>query len=458
MSDTIAAIATGNQSTAIGILRLSGPNAIAVVDRIFRPRAGPPMVERPNRQLVFGSLIDTSGQVLDHCLCTVSRGPGSYTGEDTAELQCHGSPIVLDLILEQLFQAGARQAQAGEFTRRAFLNGRLDLIQAEAVIDLIQAETPDAARAAAGQLGGALSRRAKAVYDSLADICAHFHAVLDYPDEDIEPFVLTAYADTLARAEEELVQLSESARRGRTLNTGIPTAIVGRPNVGKSSLLNALVGYERAIVTDIPGTTRDTISARASLGNVTLELIDTAGIRETTDVVEEIGVRRAQAAVETAELVLVLLDATTFSETEDWTILREVQQAPHIILVWTKADIVHIEPSFVVPAELRVDASVFVSSKTGHGLAELATEVAQMFQETRSNAQGEVLTNTRQAEAVDRARKAIQAAEEALMTGFTPDAVLSEVEGAMEALGELTGSTVREDVTRRIFSRFCVGK
>ena len=458
MPDTIAAVATGGQTAAIGILRLSGPDAIAVVDKVFRPLAGPPMAEREDRKLVYGRLVEEkSGVTLDHCLCTVSRGPGSYTGEDTAELQCHGSPMVLAMGLECLFRAGARQARPGEFTRRAFLNGRLDLTQAEAVIDLIEAETPAAACCAAGQLEGALGRRIQEVYDALTDICAHFHAVLDYPDEDIEPFSLARYAGVLARAEGELQALGESYRRGRTLNAGIPTVILGRPNAGKSSLLNALVGYDRAIVTDLPGTTRDTVTVRANLGKTVLELTDTAGIRETADPVERLGVERALAAGREAELALVLVDPGD-PEPEDWAILRSVQHVPRIILVLTKADLYPMEGAILSTGGLRTDEVVSLSAKTGKGLDVLANAVETCFPLPERAWRGEILTNARQAEAAARARESLSAAREAMAAGITPDAVLSEVECAMAALGELTGRTVREDVTDRIFSRFCVGK
>ena len=232
MSDTIAAIATGSQLSAIGVIRLSGPDCISMVDRLFTPAAGAPMGRRPDRQLVYGTLCDPAGSVLDLCLCTVSRGPRSYTGEDTAEFQCHGSPVVLRLALEALFACGARTALPGEFTKRAFLNGRMDLTQAEAVIDLIDAETAAAAKNAAAQMGGAVSRKISAVYDVLVDMASHFHAVIDYPDEEIEPFALLQYEGALAAAEQELETLCRSFDRSCVLRGGVPTAILGRPNVG----------------------------------------------------------------------------------------------------------------------------------------------------------------------------------------------------------------------------------
>lgn len=455
MSDTIAAISTGNQLSAIGIIRLSGADTISIVEKVFTPAAGKPMRHRPDRQLVYGTLHDAQGAVLDLCLCTVSRGPHSYTGEDTAELQCHGSPTVLRAGLEALFAAGARQALAGEFTKRAFLNGCMDLTQAEAVIDLIHAETLECAKNAAGQLGGAILRKTDAVYDLLKDISTHYHAVIDYPDEDIEPFLLRDYSASLEQAEFELNRLLCSFARGRVMREGVNAAIIGRPNAGKSSLMNALLGYERAIVTPIAGTTRDTISERVRLGGVLLNLIDTAGIHETADLIEQQGVERSRRALESAGLILVLVDSSEQFTAEDGEMLRDAVKRAPTILVSTKCDL----PCMPLPA-LQLDPMperVSISALTGQGLEDLESAVAKLFPAQDAPA-GEILTNARQADAVGRALKSLRAAGEAMRSGFTPDAVLTETEEAMEALGELSGKTVREDITARIFERFCVGK
>lgn len=456
MSDLIAAIATGNQLAAIGVIRLSGDGAIATLDKMFLADSGRPLSETADRKLVLGSLYGAERTVIDQCLCTVSRAPNSYTGEETAELQCHGSPVVLRLALEALFSLGARQALPGEFTKRAFLNGRMDLTQAEAVIDLIDAETAAAAKNAAGQLGGAVSKKISAVYDTLADLLSRFRAVVDYPDEDIEESELDDDLHSLDACAATLDALQQSFSRGRVLTAGVPAVILGKPNAGKSSLLNALLGYERAIVTDIPGTTRDTITERVELGGVLLRLTDTAGLRETADAVERIGVERARAAAEEAELALVLVDPTA-AEEEDFEILRSVQHVGHIILVLTKADLCPMDGAVISTAGLRVDEVLSVSAKTGHNLRLLSETVAGLFPETAAPA-GEILTNARQADAVARALESVYAARDALSLGIAPDAALTEAEAAMQALGELTGKTAREDVTERIFSRFCVGK
>ncbi len=454
MADTIAAIATGGVISAIGIVRLSGDRAIEVADHVFRAFTGRTMAQTPDRKLAYGELLDEDGSVLDICLCTVSRAPGTYTGEDTAEFQCHGSPVMLAAALRAMFAAGARQALAGEFSKRAFLNGRMDLAQAEAVIDLIDAETVAAAKNAAGQLNGAVSRKADGIYSGLTDICAHFHAVIDYPDEEIEPFEMARYAGQMADYERTLRQLLATYDRGKVLKEGVRCAIIGKPNVGKSSLLNLLAGYDRAIVTDIAGTTRDTIEEKISLGDVVLRVIDTAGIRQTEDTVEKLGVARSLEAADGADLVLAVFDgARPFTE-EDEQVLAAAEKSARRLYVVNKSD----EAGWRMPEQLEGRDAVVLSASTGAGLDGLTDRIREIYRIGGQIPVGEIITNARHAEAISRAADSIRGAVTAAEEGVTPDAVLTMAEDAMQALGELTGVEIREDITNRIFSRFCVGK
>lgn len=453
MSDLIAAVATGWVRSGIGIVRMSGSGCIATASGVFRTQNGKPLSEAPDRHMTLGTLLDEQGRVLDHCVAVISHGPHSYTGEDTCEFQCHGSPAVLTAALRALFSAGFRQAGPGEFTRRAFLNGRMDLTQAEAVIDLIDAETADAAANAAGQLGGAMLRKIDPVYLSLVDVCSHFHAVLDYPDEDIEPFELRQHRDVLEGAVNTLASILTTFRRGQRLKNGIRAVILGSPNVGKSSLLNALCGYERVIVTDVAGTTRDTVEESVTLGGHLLRLLDTAGLRETEDKIEKMGVERAKEAARSAELAIFVCDASRALDESDLDAMRAALDAPHAIAVLNKTDL----PAVLQPSDLPFEFVVPVCAKTGEGIDLLAQALDLTFPQG-APCDGSILTNERQADAVLRAGKALDAALESMRQGMTPDAVLVDVEAAMSALGEVTGRTMREDITNRIFERFCVGK
>ena len=452
--DVIAAISTAPALSAIGIVRVSGNGCFSICDSVFQPASGGLFSASRPREMVLGRLRDREGHAVDSCLAVRFPGPGSYTGEDCAEFHCHGSPVVLREALETLFAAGARQAGRGEFTKRAFLNGHMDLTQAEAVIDLIESETAQAARNAAEQLDGALRRRIEPVYDALLNIASRFYAVVDYPDEDIEDLDRAETLRVLAQAEGTLGALLATAGRGRVLRQGVPAAILGRPNVGKSSLLNALVGYERAIVTDIAGTTRDTVEEKASLGGVLLRLIDTAGIREAGDAVERLGMARSRRAAEAAELALLVVDGSRPLAAEDRAAAEAARLSPRVIVLRNKCDL----PPAADTAELTELGPVLdVSAREGTGLEALEAAVAALFPDGEAPS-GEILTNARQTEAVSRALEAVRGAKAALEGGLTPDAVLSDAERAMNALGEITGKTLREDLTARIFERFCVGK
>ena len=453
MSDVIAAVSTGMCVSAIGIIRLSGDGCASIADKVFTLNNGLSMEQAANRKQLLGKLFDKSGRIIDQCVAVYTRGPHSYTGEDTVEFHCHGSPAVLAAGLEALYRAGARPATRGEFTKRAFLNGQLGLTEAEAVIDLIEAETADAAANAAGQVGGRLQKTLMPIYNDLTDLCSHFHAVLDYPDEDIDDFRLEDYSATLRSNAKALYALLQTYGQGRILRNGVAAAIVGKPNVGKSSLLNALAGYDRVIVTEVPGTTRDTVEEVVMLGNTRLRLIDTAGIRDTDDRIEAMGVERSKKEAENADLVLFVCDGSAPLTEEDRDVMAVCADLPNAIALINKSDL----GAKVLPSDLPFTTVIHVCAKTGEGLGQLADVVDELFA-GNTPCDGSILTNARQFDAIARAYESMLRGLQGLQLGLTHDAVLTDIECAMEAMGEVTGATVREDITARIFERFCVGK
>ncbi|MBE6958287.1 MAG: tRNA uridine-5-carboxymethylaminomethyl(34) synthesis GTPase MnmE [Ruminococcaceae bacterium] len=453
MSHTIAAVSTGLTVSAIGIIRMTGDDCAQIANKVFSATNGQPLTDAPNRRLVLGELKDKDGRVIDYCCAVYTRAPHTYTGEDTVEFHCHGSPAVLSAGLESLYIAGALPANRGEFTKRAFLNGKMDLTQAEAVIDLIEADTADAAANAAGQVGGALQKKLMPIYEDLRDLCSHFFAVLDYPDEDIEDFGLSNYETTLRNDGKALHTILQTYGQGRILRNGVAAAIVGRPNVGKSSLLNALAGYERVIVTEVAGTTRDTVEETVMVGSTRLRLIDTAGIRDTEDRIEAMGVERSKEAMENADLVLFVCDGSEPLTDEDRSIIDLCLDKENAIALVNKSD----KGMVVQPSDLPFMQVIHICAETGEGLDLLADAVDVMFAGNMP-CDGSILTNARQFDACRRAYEAMLKALQGLKMGQTPDLVLIDIEAAMEAMGEVTGATVREDITARIFERFCVGK
>jgi tRNA modification GTPase len=453
MKDTIAAISSAGGP--IGLIRISGEKAVQALDAVFRAKNGKPMSEAPTQKLVYGTLYNKDGQLTDCCYAVKMRAPHTYTGEPMAEIQCHGSTAVLTQGMEALFAQGVRQAEAGEFTRRAFFNGRIGLSEAEAVHDLISARTAEAAQNAAAQVMGAVGSPVQQMRDELLGMVAHFHAVADFPDEDIDPILFDDAAALLHRTTSRLYAMAESYERGRILREGIPCVILGKPNAGKSSLLNALLGRERAIVTDVPGTTRDLIEENVKVGQLLLRVTDTAGLRDTTDPVEQAGIDRAMAQATASTLILSVFDGSQELSDEDMLVLA--RSAGHrAIAIINKSDLPQVlDEKLLKKHFLHI---VTMSAKTGEGMDKLLELIPRTVGLADNAFDGELITNARQARALVRAAERCESALYAATSGMTPDAVVMDAEGAINVLGEITGENITEAVVEKIFSDFCVGK
>jgi tRNA modification GTPase len=446
--DTIVAIATPAGRGGLGIVRMSGPDAACVAQALSH-RAAP---FEPRRATFVRLRSSASSIVGDEVLVTIFAAPHSYTGEDVAEISAHGSPVVLDSIVRRAMDAGARLAEPGEFTLRAFLNGKLDLIQAEAVADLVDSVTPLQARAAFDQLEGTLTRSIAAIEEELFDLMAKLEASLDFPEEGYHFVQPDAVGTAIDRVMGRISDLMASSARGRLVREGAHVVIVGAPNVGKSSLFNALLNANRAIVTPVPGTTRDLLSERADIRGLSVALVDTAGIRDTLDAIEEEGVKRARGAIEVADLLLVVLDRSRSLERHDQEIIAETANQPRVIVL-NKSDL---------PARAaHVDGAIEVSVVSGEGLTALADRIGDALGSSSERRDPPRVTNVRHADLLRRASAALTCARDALnaSSGSLPEEfLLADLQEASALLQEITGRRSSEDLLRHIFERFCIGK
>ena len=443
--DTIVAYSGGSLPCAIGIIRLTGDNAHGIYNQIFQAKVA------PHGTMRYGKAIGRGGKTVDLCMGVLFYSPKSYTGEDMAEIYCHGSVAVVEELLKAAQSQGARLAEAGEFTKRAFLNGKLDLTAAEAVGDLIHAQSLSAATAAIHQLEGSIFHTINEIYTAVTGLLSHFYAVCDYTDEDIEPWQYENAKAVLEQAAEKTAALFRTFDLGSVIKNGMPTAIVGKPNAGKSSLLNRLLGYERAIVTDEAGTTRDTVEETMQIGGTLFRLIDTAGLREGNSVAEQLGIERSRKAAQTAALVLCILDSTQEYNDFDKEAIALAKQAQFCVFVINKADTV--QP--VRPEELNGQPVFYTSALTGEGIAELMEYLGGLVKYDEKET---IVTNARQAGLLERAAGHFTAAADGANIGMTADAILFDAEAGLGCLGELLGKNPNADVISEIFSKFCVGK
>ncbi len=455
-ADTITAIATPPGAGGIGIVRVSGPLATVIAGSIFARDAGAGTAWE-SHVLYHGRALDRAGRPLDEALAVVMRGPHSYTGEDVIELHCHGSPVALQGVLQAALARGARLAEPGEFTRRAFLNGRLDLTQAEAVIDLIRARTELGAATAAQQLFGQLSQTLEPVRQMLIDVRARLEVQIDFSEEDVRVDQGQLVGD-IESARERVVTLLDSYRRGKLARDGLRVTITGKPNVGKSSLLNALLREERAIVTAVPGTTRDVVEETADFGGVPVVLRDTAGLRDAADPVEEIGVRRARATIADADVVIALFDTSQPWEAEDDLVLQAVAARP-VVIAFNKSDLTGLFGPEVLPPEIGGAPVLRLSARTGHGLDDLRAAVvgndADIGDVVRDRP---TVTLARHRDALAKVAGSLALALDGLRAGTAPDLVAVDLQNATDHIAEISGAITNEDVLDRIFSEFCIGK
>ena len=443
-NETISAIATATGSAGVGIIRLSGVDSIEIADKIFCAANRQKLCDIDDRKIIFGHVKNFDGKIIDEVIILLMRAPKSYTKENVVEIQCHGGIEVLREILNLTFQAGARPAERGEFTKRAFLNGRIDLTQAQAVLDVIQAKTSTALNIAQNRLSGKTSKKIRDIRQKILNVLAHIDALIDFPEDDIDDVILNEIDKKISAQIDELNKILKNYRQGKILREGLSTAIIGKPNVGKSSLLNYLTDSERAIVTEIPGTTRDIIEEFINIGGIPLKIIDTAGIRNSSDFVEKIGINRAKEIAQNAELVLALFDCSSELTEEDEEILK-ILRSDSIILL-TKCDL---------PQKNFMDG-IKISTKTGEGIEKLLEEITKKVGAIDSEM--DFVSDEREADILRRAVKNLESARETVKSNVGIDFVSIDLRTALELFGEITGESVTEDVINEIFSKFCIGK
>ena len=461
IGDTIAAISTARGKGGVALLRISGTDAVSVCEKLFLPKSGKKLSEYAPRTAVFGSILapDDRGvwSEIDNGLATVFRAPASFTGEDTVEICCHGGILLTQTVLTACLAAGARAAEAGEFTRRAFLNGKMGLSAAEALGDLLEAQTREQLTLAHAGTDGRVERKCREIYDALCAVLSSVYAKIDYPDEDLAEMSREEMQEALDESIVRIEKLLDTYRTGHAIAEGIPTVICGKPNVGKSSLYNRIVGRDAAIVTDVEGTTRDVLTETAALGRVTLRLFDTAGLRQTTDAVEKIGIDRARKALADAELILAVFDGSAVPDEEDRALAESLgRTGATVIAVVNKSDLGIKEQDFYTAHFLH---TVTISAKEGEGTGALSALVESCFINGELDTKVDtVLTNARQKGAAITALEALKRAHEGLLLGLPVELCCSDCEAAMQAIAELDGRAVSEDIVSHIFSHFCVGK
>lgn len=459
IDDTIAAIATPPGIGGVGIIRVSGKDSFAIVNTLFKSAGTVPLDERPNRTIQYGTIIDPgSNKTIDEVLLLLMHGPHSYTAEDVVEIQCHGGIVPVRQILKLLVNQGVRMAEAGEFTKRAFMNGRIDLTQAEAIIDIIEAKTEDSLSLAVAQLDGTVSKFVSDVREQLIAMIAHLEVTIDYPEEDIEDVTSQEVREQLEPILTHMDELLATANTGRLIRDGIMTVIVGRPNAGKSSLMNALLRENRAIVTDIPGTTRDSIEEFMTIEGISLRLIDTAGIRDTDDTVEALGVERARQYIDKADIVLCVIDASTPLTDEERDILVSLSGLNTIVLL-NKSDMGLAVSSESIASMGTFTAIETISAKDGEGTAVLSKWVKELVyggQVKQTN--DAMISNVRHISLMEQAKGQIEQAIISIDAGMPVDFIATDLRSAWELLGDITGDSIRESMVDELFSRFCLGK
>lgn len=457
MEDTIAAISTAMSDGGIGIIRISGPDAVAIGNQVFQPvNKNKTLDKLPTYTAAYGK-IHKNGKIIDECIALFMKGPRSYTGEDVVEIDCHGGVVVLKKVLETIIEAGARPAEPGEFTKRAFLNGRIDLSQAEAVMDLIYSKNEFAMESSLKQLSGSLKNKINSIRDKILYEIAFIESALDDP----EHISLDGYSEKLYEVVEEqkreIDSLLSTADNGRILKEGIKTAIVGKPNAGKSSLLNLLVGEERAIVTDIAGTTRDTLEESILIKGIPLQMIDTAGIRKTDDIVERIGIEKAKNAIEKADLVLYVADSSAPLDESDFEIMDYLKEKKTIIIL-NKSDLMKVTGEEEIKEHLHKDVITF-SAKEETGLDELYSKLESLFFEGKLNFNDEIyITNMRHKNSLKQASDSLNMVFGSIEMGMPEDFFSIDLTDAYEHLGYILGESMGEDLVNKIFSEFCMGK